>query len=235
MLVEDDDENVYANAITIMTSTNGGGSLVLFGQSPPNWPASLDLWTFAGSHRSGQVTRTTNTFIGGAYEGQTLINGSTVWTWKDVVSGPNQIAVADSIGGAATNLCLALQAGLPPGQSAMIVGTNAVVLFGPTNATVSLSSHWGTVNTDATRTGRVWIKPLSNGDLAVALWNRSDFTGYSSAVPMSVDFTNLPSFGTNVLTVRDVWGQTTFNATNSLAGVVNLSGLNLYRIKKPIP
>jgi hypothetical protein len=167
-----------------------------------------------------------------------LTNGGAVWTWRDTITGSNQIQTAATIGAESTNLFNALSANLLAGESVTMLGTNGVSLLGPSNLVVSASESWAVIanitaslanQSQPSGKSEVWIKPLSSGDFALAFWNWS----LVDDSVVSVSFDSLPGFGTNILQLADVWGQTTFIATNCLSATVNAGGLNLYRIHKP--
>jgi hypothetical protein len=173
-----------------------------------------------------------------SHDGQMLTNGGAVWTWRDTITGSNQIQTAATIGAESTNLFNALSANLLAGESVTMLGTNGVSLLGPSNLVVSASESWAVIanitaslanQSQPSGKSEVWIKPLSSGDFALAFWNWS----LVDDSVVSVSFDSLPGFGTNILQLADVWGQTTFIATNCLSATVNAGGLNLYRIHKP--
>jgi alpha-galactosidase len=76
---------------------------------------------------------------------------------------------------------------------------------------------------------QVWVKPLVNGDVAVALWNRNTNSVTAISIPLSV----IPGLAGGTAAVLDVFDRLLTNASGTLSATVNANGVNLYRLSRP--
>ena len=80
----------------------------------------------------------------------------------------------------------------------------------------------------STETSQVWVKPMANGDVTVALWNRNTNSATAISVPLSV----IPGLASNTVAVLDVFDGLLTSASGTLSATVNANGVNLYRLSR---
>jgi hypothetical protein len=90
--------------------------------------------------------------------------------------------------------------------------------------TLCIPGHRVQSNADA----QVWVKPLLNGDVAVALWNRNTNSATAISVPLSV----IPGLASNKVAMLDVFDGLLTSASGTLSATVNANGVNLYRLSR---
>jgi alpha-galactosidase len=78
-------------------------------------------------------------------------------------------------------------------------------------------------------TAQVWVKPLANGDRAVALLNEDGSS--SQQITTSTTAVGMPANASGNYTLQDVWANQTTTTTGTISANVPASAVVLYRVK----